>query len=293
MLLFLFFFGLALGAVPPSDDHQVSLQRANCPMFWYSFNGRCYKYVSTRMTWADAELYCVSQRANLVSIHSLEEQNFIRFLIKNFDPAEGRTWIGLSDTQKEGTWMWSDGSAVKFVFWNRGEPNNNEGHGDSETNMLLFLFFFGLALGAVPPSDDHQVSLQRANCPMFWYSFNGRCYKYVSTRMTWADAELYCVSQRANLVSIHSLEEQNFVKSLIKNFDPAEGYTWFGLSDIHKEGTWMWSDGSAVKFVYWSSRQPDNYKGNEDCVITNYPNELKWNDIPCSHTHPFVCASRN
>ncbi|KAI3358039.1 hypothetical protein L3Q82_003057 [Scortum barcoo] len=43
--------------------------------------------------------------------------------------------------------------------------------------MLLFLFLFGVALGADSPSGDHQVKLQRGNCPMFWYSFNGRCYK--------------------------------------------------------------------------------------------------------------------
>ncbi|XP_075962469.1 galactose-specific lectin nattectin-like [Anarhichas minor] len=158
--------------------------------------------------------------------------------------------------------------------------------------MLLFLFLFGLALGAVSPSDDHQVKLQRANCPMFWYSFNNRCYKYVATDMTWADAEFYCVSEGANLVSIHSLEEQNFVKSLIKNFDPVEGVTWYGLSDIHKEGTWMWSDGSAVNFVYWSNGQPDHIKGYEHCVQTNYPGALKWNDDQCSCTFPFVCASR-
>ncbi|KAM6903124.1 C-type lection lectoxin-Enh3-like [Lycodopsis pacificus] len=158
--------------------------------------------------------------------------------------------------------------------------------------MLLFLFFFGLALGAVSPSDDPQLTQQQGNCPMFWYSFNGRCHKYVATRMTWADAEMHCVSQGANLVSIHSLEEHNFVKTLIKNFDLAEGVTWIGLSDTQKEGTWMWSDGSAVRFVYWRSGEPNNHKGKEDCVHTNYPHDLKWNDAPCSHTHPFVCASR-
>uniref|UniRef100_A0A4W6EUK8 C-type lectin domain-containing protein n=1 Tax=Lates calcarifer TaxID=8187 RepID=A0A4W6EUK8_LATCA len=105
---------------------------------------------------------------------------------------------------------------------------------DSDTNMMLFLFLFGLTLGAVSPSDEREVKLQRGNCPMFWFSFNGRCYKYVSTRLTWADAELYCVSQRANLVSIHSLQEQNFVKNLIKNFDHTEGRTWIGLSDTQK-----------------------------------------------------------
>uniref|UniRef100_A0A8P4GN04 C-type lectin domain-containing protein n=1 Tax=Dicentrarchus labrax TaxID=13489 RepID=A0A8P4GN04_DICLA len=134
--------------------------------------------------------------------------------------------------------------------------------------------------------------LQRGSCPMFWYSFNGRCYKYVATRLNWADAELHCVSEKANLVSIHSLEEEIFVKSLIKNFDHAEGRTWIGLSDIHKEGRWMWSDGCAVDFVFWGTREPNNTGGNEHCVLNNYENEMKWNDGQCSDMYPSVCASR-
>ncbi|XP_067467954.1 lactose-binding lectin l-2-like [Thunnus thynnus] len=158
--------------------------------------------------------------------------------------------------------------------------------------MLLFLFLFGLALGAESPSGDHEMKLQRGNCPMFWYSFQGRCYKYVSTHMTWADAELHCVSENANLVSIHSLDEHNFVKSLIKNFDTAEGFTWIGLSDTQKEGGWMWSDGSAVNFAFWNSGEPSNYGGKEDCAHNNYGTDLKWNDHSCSKTFPSVCASR-
>ncbi|XP_019206636.1 galactose-specific lectin nattectin isoform X6 [Oreochromis niloticus] len=165
--------------------------------------------------------------------------------------------------------------------------------------MILLLFLFGLALGA--PSDgsevklkldDHRVQLLQESCPMFWYSFNGRCYKYVATHMSWADAELYCVSQRANLVSIHSEEEEEFVKSLIKNFDLAEGWTWIGLSDIHKEGSWMWSDGSAVNFTYWHAGQPDNYATNEHCGNTNVFEAKKWNDHQCSLNLASVCATR-
>ncbi|XP_075958433.1 lactose-binding lectin l-2-like [Anarhichas minor] len=158
--------------------------------------------------------------------------------------------------------------------------------------MLLFLFLFGLALVAVCPSDDRTMTLQRATCPMFWYSFNGRCYKYLATDMTWADAEIHCVREGANLVSVHSKDEQKFVKFLIKNFDPAEAPTWIGLSDIHKEGTWMWSDGSSANFVVWHGGEPNNAAGREHCVHTNSGPTFRWNDIPCSHKLQFVCASR-
>ncbi|KAK1891602.1 Lactose-binding lectin l-2 [Dissostichus eleginoides] len=156
--------------------------------------------------------------------------------------------------------------------------------------MLLFLFLLGLALGAVSPADDPQVKLERGSCPMFWYSFNNRCYKHIAADMNWADAELHCVSQGANLVSIHSQREENFVKSLIKNHNPTQGYTWIGLSDTQMEGRWMWSDGSAVNFVSWSSGEPNN-EGNEDCVHTNFGFDHKWNDMSCYNSYPSVCAS--
>ncbi|XP_041823014.1 lactose-binding lectin l-2-like [Melanotaenia boesemani] len=157
--------------------------------------------------------------------------------------------------------------------------------------MLLFLFVFGLALGAVAPSDELEGELQRGGCPMFWYNFNGRCYKYAASRMTWADAELNCVSEGANLVSIHSQEEHDFVQSLIKNFDHAQSPTWIGLSDVHKEGTWMWSDGTKVDFTIWYEGQPDNYDGIQHCVHVKFFGQ-RWNDIPCSYTYTSVCATR-
>ncbi|XP_037330822.1 galactose-specific lectin nattectin-like [Pungitius pungitius] len=157
--------------------------------------------------------------------------------------------------------------------------------------MLLLLFLLGLSLGAVCPSEDPPLQLQRGDCPTSWFSFSGRCYKYVGTAMNWADAEIHCVSLDANLVSIHSEEEQMFVKTLIKNFDPAEGRTWIGLSDNHKEGTWMWSDGSRVDFTYWAKGQPNYYDRRQRCVETNFSYK-KWNDHFCSYNVPFVCASR-
>ncbi|XP_072326957.1 C-type lectin lectoxin-Enh6-like [Scyliorhinus torazame] len=41
-----------------------------------------------------------------------------------------RTWIGLHDFFKEGTFLWTDGSSIDFTKWNLGEPNNNLGNED-------------------------------------------------------------------------------------------------------------------------------------------------------------------
>ncbi|XP_053302130.1 lactose-binding lectin l-2 [Pleuronectes platessa] len=158
--------------------------------------------------------------------------------------------------------------------------------------MILLCLLFTLTLGAVSPSDGSEVKLQQGHCEVAWFKFNNRYYKYVSIHMNWTDAELYCVSQGANLVSIHSLDEQNFIKTLIKNFDHAEGRTWIGLSDLHKEGSWMWSDGSAVNFTFWLPGEPNNNYGRENCVHNNFITHKKWNDGYCTDHFPSVCASR-
>ncbi|XP_029976690.1 lactose-binding lectin l-2-like [Salarias fasciatus] len=158
--------------------------------------------------------------------------------------------------------------------------------------MRFFLFLCFLALCAATPLEEKNMKLQRGGCPAFWFSFNGRCFRYVATRMTWADAELYCLSLGANLVSIHSEEEHNFVYTLIQTFDPAEGHTWIGLTDQHKESRWMWSDGSRADFLFWNPGEPNNSGGSEACVDTICGMKKKWNDARCSLLFPFVCALR-
>ncbi|XP_038871358.1 galactose-specific lectin nattectin-like [Salvelinus namaycush] len=85
-------------------------------MGWYSFSGHCYKYVASQLDWADTESYCVAQGANLASVHSENEHKFIQKLVKSQDPAERYTWIGLYDTDKEGRWVWSDGSLMDLIM---------------------------------------------------------------------------------------------------------------------------------------------------------------------------------
>uniref|UniRef100_A0A3Q2E7V5 C-type lectin domain-containing protein n=1 Tax=Cyprinodon variegatus TaxID=28743 RepID=A0A3Q2E7V5_CYPVA len=156
-----------------------------------------------------------------------------------------------------------------------------------------FLFLFGLTLAAEPPADKQELKLMRGGCPLFWFSFGDRCYKYFGSRVTWGDAELLCVSEEgANLVSIHSLEEENFVKDLITNFDPAEELKWIGLSDAQQDSAYFWSDGSPLDFTFWYPGEPNNGGGAEPCVHTNFGPVKKWNDNVCTDKYSFVCKAR-
>ena len=54
---------------------------------------------------------------------------------------------------------------------------------------------------------------------------------------------------------------------------------WIGINDRDNEGTFIWADGTESAYTRWSSGEPNDYRGNEDCGET-FPNEY-WNDNPC------------
>ncbi|XP_071945442.1 alpha-N-acetylgalactosamine-specific lectin-like [Antedon mediterranea] len=66
---------------------------------------------------------------HLVSIRS-EDEN--RFVSKLWNSATGGMvavsdytyWIGLTDGETEGTWLWSDDDRVDYTIWHAGQPDN-------------------------------------------------------------------------------------------------------------------------------------------------------------------------
>ncbi|XP_022108306.1 macrophage mannose receptor 1-like [Acanthaster planci] len=99
----------------------------DCPEKWYAFNKKCY-LVSTGFTGdnlVNAFFKCSTIKALPVSIHSWDENNFIRMNALN--ELTGRfVWLGL--VLEQGRYSWMDGSLVDFTNWEDGEdPTLNDG----------------------------------------------------------------------------------------------------------------------------------------------------------------------
>lgn len=95
----------------------LSKQKKTCPAEWRMFSCVCY-FLSTRSdSWEKGRQDCRDRGADLVVIDTLEEQEFITQIIRT------NTWIGLNDRDKEGTWMWTDGTPLTVAYW-RGWPDN-------------------------------------------------------------------------------------------------------------------------------------------------------------------------
>ncbi|XP_049338801.1 lactose-binding lectin l-2-like [Astyanax mexicanus] len=129
------------------------------------------------------------------------------------------------------------------------------------------------------------------NCPYGWVKFDGRCFAYFGSEMDWAGAEAHCINLGGNLVSVHSENEYQMVKALIRTYDPKEKSSWIGLSNCQKKNSWVWSDGSRYGYSKWNPREP-NHKLGECCVHINDSSQKNWNDIPCKNKYPFVCVRR-
>ncbi|XP_072037146.1 galactose-specific lectin nattectin-like [Amphiura filiformis] len=123
-----------------------------------------------------------------------------------------------------------------------------------------------------------------ANCPPDWTAFNNHCYLYVEKDANWLSAERDCEGRGADLVSIHSSEENEF----ITNMTDGNERVWIGLDDIAAEGDFTWSDGSHLNFTNWGSNQPDNANDDEHCVHLKWRDPGIWNDFTCRSTNPFL-----
>jgi hypothetical protein len=114
-----------------------------------SFGGHLYEAVNTARTWnaaredAEQRTQCSGVQGHLVSITSATEQDFVASLYKTFLPEALGAWIGLSDSDIEGSFQWvTNEGTTSFTNWAPGQPDNFVHSGRSENCVELQAFFF-------------------------------------------------------------------------------------------------------------------------------------------------------
>eukprot|EP00118_Oscarella_pearsei_P022672 m.264678 g.264678 ORF g.264678 m.264678 type:complete len:1411 (+) comp40476_c0_seq1:1691-5923(+) len=291
---------------PTSGPQPTAPATTSCAAGWQQWPNQnwCYKFdIPIRLSWTDARARCRQYGADLISIHSPEELSFVvtQFQQKKY----GTIWFGLNDRNIEGGYTWSDGSPVQYTSWNRGEPNNYYGQEDCVQiynskkwndlacgKQLNFGCKINIAKSVATPAATIQPYYNH-NCDDGWNSHGPYCYLFeygAKNEKTWQDAQTHCQSHSANLTSITSLDEEEFIANTILNTINNSAVTnrmWIGLTDNVKEGSYQWIDGSDFPFSYWNSGEPNNWRGDEDCgeiVRGQY-----WNDNTCTKTQPFIC----
>merc|ERR1711988_1361587 len=130
-----------------------------------------------------------------------------------------------------------------------------------------------------------------STCPAGWSESGGNCYKYFDNSVKWDDARKRCLSEEADLASIHSEEENDFLREITGNTR-----TWVGgRRSCPSCNDFNWSDGTPMDFTAWHPNQPDNGNQAEECMELNWQwdgkGSIGWNDDNCNRTDigRFVC----
>uniref|UniRef100_A0A8R1I4P2 C-type LECtin n=1 Tax=Caenorhabditis japonica TaxID=281687 RepID=A0A8R1I4P2_CAEJA len=270
----------------------VSSDTLTCPTgftFLNSNNNKCVRLFTDPVKHSDAAANCSSYGGHLVSIANAIDN---RYLVNFVSAKSGNPfWIGIkcSETNNAASCIWDDQSG------NAGSYNNfANGYPFVDVGKCVYVPVSGSASGRWLSADCELMNLNyiceatpsspnTETCP---YQHNGFCYYPLVSSLAEKDAQFACEQECANLVSIHSDEENRFVQSLFSNNLPA--YIRIGaLTNSQNRNTWI--DGSV--WDYANIGYSNTNLGF--CMSMALRDEIvgagKWMSSKCDTPVPFVC----
>ncbi|XP_059148051.1 uncharacterized protein LOC131935583 [Physella acuta] len=265
----------------------ISTSDTKCPdRRWLYFNEHCYLVVNEEKTWTDSKNFCLSLDANLASLESQEEIDFLK--TKNVQVV----WIGLSKNIVNKSWVWEDGGNRNLARWDVGEPGNSfyGKHCGLANNLYRWENYYCYE------SKKYVCKVRRnkPNCPeefnaeckeSFMWNFEDNYYFYNNKKRQWVGANNSCSKCRAELVSIESHKEMEFLKQKVNES------VWIGLLRENKESSWKWPNGDFANFTNWDKNQPLDVESREHCVHAKYID--KWHDFPCATLKASLCKKKS
>jgi len=257
-------------------------------------------------SWFGAERICRQKEADLVSIHSESENNFIHKMTHC-----ARTWTGLtlvdeSKRSKAEGMEWIDGSSRTYLNWYPGHPSGDSysrhncfyqhdstggkwSHAMCSTSRFYYVCKRKATMMLPQASLAKKLRERRAAdaCGKGWKLSGNKCLHTNNTRVDFFEALLQCQSLGAHLPTIHSAHEE---ASLSRAFDSCDT-PWIGLenTDPNKVKTnagWKWNDNSVVRYSNWQNSVPTNDKTKQCGKLER---GLSWVNTHCWELYPFMC----
>jgi hypothetical protein len=89
------------------------------------------------------------------------------------------------------------------------------------------------------------------------------------------------------MISIHSAEENEFIKSYVKKQPEYSPLVWIGMKRNISQA-FRWNDKSPFDYIEWDFNEPNNLEGNETYVEMLIDRKGMWNDIG-DYDRAFIC----
>jgi len=298
-------FGVALSQLEdlPALDQNVIID--NIGVLSSAIYGQ-FAYVKEQMSWSDANAYCFNTYGTTLATLKNDMDAEAVLAMKNFFQGDdtSHVWIGLTDTDGEGSWEWAsgyqcEGACDELKWWNAGEPNAFGPNEDCASIMK----------GAAA-SDDMLNDLTCDNpgaahfiCDVtdtFTRKVINDQFVYVQSQMSWNEANQYCADTYGTTLATIKNDIDAEAMLAMKEFYAGDStHVWIGLTDQNKEGIWVWASGYQCagpcdELEWWNTDEPNSFGSNEDCghILKGATNPYRMlNDLTCNNAEVghFIC----
>lgn len=94
-----------------------------------------------------------------------------------------------------------------------------------------------------------------------------------------------CRDHGMQLLTIHTMEENWQVVEILRRY--TLGWTFFGLTDLAKEGEWRWHESGQLPLNTFFRQQNGGRK--ENCAVLERYADINWDDQDCDVLQSFIC----
>lgn len=298
-------------------DSESKLKYNSSAINFEHYGNLTYQVLPQKLSWFQALEECGRRGGHLASVHDIQHDAHINLISKT----DGfPLWIGLSSQDVNGSdFEWSDGTEYKYsptITNLKSSPSSMQPEAHCvyvtpqgtwvKTNCKTVIE------GAICYTTSITSSSQRAKlqaspvsnrCPQkdggsMWVQHESHCYAFDMTFYNYSvfsmdQAKTICDSLDAEVLTIKTKEENDFVYKYINDDPLVTSRAWLGIS-LDPEGKPLtWHDGSALEYSNWKENPLTAEKRENQCAVLTASDGGSWKLVRCDTSRSrVVCQTK-
>ncbi|XP_041650306.1 lymphocyte antigen 75 isoform X2 [Cheilinus undulatus] len=283
------------------------------------FGNLTYEVIKRKLTWYQALEECGQRGGHLASVHDVQHNTHIGQISK----IDGfPLWIGLSNQDVGGTaYEWSDGTKFDYkatIFDPLAGLSSSKPEAscvfvtpagawvrDSCNTLVDGAICYTTTITTPSQKARLQAAPEANHCPQsngvsMWVQHNDHCYAfnmsfYNYSVYTMQQARDICQGMDAQLLTIKTNEENEFVSKYVSDDPLITSRVWLNM-DFNSQGKPVsWKDGSTLTYANWKSEDlVSGKKSDLGCAVMIVGDEKGiWNLVNCKSSHSrVVCKTQ-
>lgn len=221
------------------------------------YNNHIYALYENVTTWTFANDLCVALGGHLATVTSPAENAVVTDLVQS--GSDDTYWLGASAPENsDKDYQWVTGESFSYSNWMSGQPSAG-GEKGTKQRFLEIVKSYDCQWNDVKNTNKKGFILEidiDEYSPVATQTYNGNKYLLFDKNTTWTEADAFCKALGGHLLYTNNEEEQEFIKTFIKNGQR----DWYYIGGQKKNGVWKWENGSKADFINWSANA-DSWTG--------------------------------